>query len=110
MIKQVRFIKPMACLFQVVSIKKKNQMRKRASNKAQQSKGSQVRGMYHIMFRVCGIHNNYVDFAHQTGHMLNNVSANTIAGRELEAMSSAMKSNLVPTLDKSLNTSVNKVR
>jgi hypothetical protein len=41
--------------------------------------------------------------------MLNNVSANTIAGRELEAMSSAMKSNIVATLDKSLNTSVNKV-
>jgi hypothetical protein len=41
--------------------------------------------------------------------MLNNVSANTIAGRELEAMSSAKKSNLVATLDKSLNTSVNKV-
>jgi hypothetical protein len=84
-------------------------MRKRAS-KPSKAKAAKLEVCVTFMFRVCGIHNNYVDFAHQTGHMLNNVSANTIAGRELEAMSSAMKSNLVATLDKSLNTSVNKVR
>jgi hypothetical protein len=44
----------------------------------------------------------------QTGHMLDNMSATTIAGCELEAMSTEMKSNLVANLDKSLNTSVNK--
>jgi hypothetical protein len=37
--------------------------------------------------------------------MLENVSATTIAGRELGAMSTEMKSNLVASLDKSLNTS-----
>ncbi len=46
----------------------------------------------------------------QTGHMLANVSTTAIAGRELGAMSSEMKSNLVASLDKTLNTSVNKVR
>ncbi len=37
-----------------------------------------------------------------------NVNATTVAGRELEHMSSASKSHLVATLDKSLNTNVNK--
>ncbi len=45
----------------------------------------------------------------QTGHMLDNVSATTIAGRELGPMSTEMKSNLVANLDKSLNSSVKKV-
>ena len=50
-----------------------------------------------------------VIISYKSGEMLDNVSATTIAGRELGAMSTAMKSNLVATLDKSLNTSVNKV-
>jgi hypothetical protein len=41
--------------------------------------------------------------------MLDNVSANTIAGRELEAMSSTSKATLVAKLDKTLNANVNKV-
>ncbi len=45
----------------------------------------------------------------QSGLMLANVNATTVAGRELEHMSSASKSNLVTTLDKTLNTNVNKV-
>jgi hypothetical protein len=40
--------------------------------------------------------------------MLANVNATTVAGRELEQMSSASKLNLVATLDKSLTTNVNK--
>ncbi len=41
--------------------------------------------------------------------MLDNVSATTIADRELEAMSSTSKATLVAKLDKSLNANVNKV-
>ena len=41
--------------------------------------------------------------------MLDNVSAKTIAGRELEAMSSTNKATLVKKLDKTLNANVNKV-
>jgi hypothetical protein len=41
--------------------------------------------------------------------MLDNVSANTIAGRELEAMSSTNKATLVAKLEKTLNANVNKV-
>ena len=41
--------------------------------------------------------------------MLDNVSATTIAGRELGAMSSQNKTNVVASLDKTLNTTVNKV-
>ena len=41
--------------------------------------------------------------------MLDNVSAKTIAGRELEAMTSSSKATLVAKLDKTLNANVNKV-
>jgi hypothetical protein len=41
--------------------------------------------------------------------MLDNVSANTIAGRDLEGMSSTSKATLVAKLDKTLNANVNKV-
>jgi hypothetical protein len=41
--------------------------------------------------------------------LLANVNSTTVAGRELEHMSSASKSNLVATLDKSLDINVNKV-
>jgi hypothetical protein len=59
---------------------------------------------------VVFVHSLYCfNIAQQSGHMLDNVSTSTIAGRELGAMSTAMKTNLVATLDKSLNTSVNKV-
>ena len=42
--------------------------------------------------------------------MLDNVSAKTIAGRELEAMTSSSKATLVAKLDKTLNANVNKVK
>jgi hypothetical protein len=48
-------------------------------------------------------------YSFKSGHMLDNVSANTIAGRELEAMSSSNKATLVAKLDKTLNANVNKV-
>jgi hypothetical protein len=41
--------------------------------------------------------------------MLDNVNANTVAGRELEAMTSSSKATLVAKLDKTLNANVNKV-
>ena len=41
--------------------------------------------------------------------MLDNVSAKTVAGRELEAMTSSSKATLVAKLDKTLNANVNKV-
>ncbi len=39
--------------------------------------------------------------------MLDNVSAKTVAGRELEAMTSSSKATLVAKLDKTLNANVN---
>jgi hypothetical protein len=57
----------------------------------------------------CPDNNMYFSFSVQSGLMLANVNATTVAGRELEGMSSASKSNLVATLDKNLNTNVNKV-
>jgi hypothetical protein len=45
----------------------------------------------------------------KSGHMLDNVNANTVAGRELEAMTSSSKATLVAKLDKTLNANVNKV-
>jgi hypothetical protein len=49
------------------------------------------------------------NFANKSGHMLDNVSAKTIAGRELEGMTSSSKATLVAKLDKTLNANVNKV-
>ena len=53
--------------------------------------------------------NMFFSLSVKSGPMLANVNAATVAGRELEHMSSASKSNLVAALDKSLNTNVNKV-
>jgi hypothetical protein len=48
-------------------------------------------------------------YSFKSGHMLDNVSANTVSGRELEAMTSSSKATLVAKLDKTLNANVNKV-